>query len=39
MIKVMNTPNKQAVEYEIDDEIKDLDTIITIELTAFFDTS
>ena len=36
--KVMETPDTETVEYEIDDEIETLDTIIAIELTASSDT-
>jgi hypothetical protein len=31
---VMETPNAELAKYEIDDEIKDLDTIIIIKLTT-----
>ena len=39
VIEVMDTPDEQAVEYEIDDEIEDLDTTVVIELTASSDNS
>jgi hypothetical protein len=39
IIEVMDTPDEQAVEYEIDDEIEDLDTTVAVELTASSNTS
>jgi hypothetical protein len=34
----METPNAESAEYEIDDEIKDLDTTVAINLTTSSDT-
>jgi Reverse transcriptase (RNA-dependent DNA polymerase) len=38
VVDVMETPDAESAEYEIDDEIEDLDTTVAINLTASSDT-
>jgi hypothetical protein len=37
-VEIVDTPDHTIVEYEIDDEIEDLDTTVAINLTASSDT-